>query len=134
MKITFGKAAGFLATAALAATFLVPAPAEAAGKVEGTITFEGTPPKRKKLRMDADPQCAKQHSETVRSEEVIVDENGGLANVFIYVKTGLEGQEFEAPTEPATINQKGCLYEPHVQGAQIGQPVRFLNSDKTLHN
>jgi plastocyanin len=134
VKTTFGKAAGFLAMAALAATFLVPAPAEAVGKVEGKVTFEGTPPKRKKLRMDADPQCARQHSETVRSEEVIVDENGGLANVFIYVKSGLGEQAFDAPTEPATINQKGCLYEPHVQGAQIGQPVRFLNSDKTLHN
>ena len=130
---TFGKATGFL-TAALAAALLVPAPAEAAGKVEGKVTFDGTAPKRKKLRMDADPQCAKQHDGPVLAEELIVDENGGVANVFLFVKSGLDGKNFDAPTEPATVDQKGCLYEPHVAGVMIGQPVRFLNSDKTLHN
>ena len=134
VKITFGKTLAIFSLVALVGTWAFPQASSAAGTVSGKVTFEGDAPKRKKLRMDADPQCAKQHSAPVLSEEVIVDQNGGLANVFIYVKTGLEGQTFDAPTEPVEIDQKGCLYHPHVAGAMIGQPVRFLNSDKTLHN
>ena len=134
MKTTFGKAFGIFSLAALAGILILPQPATAAGKVEGKVTLEGDAPKRKKLRMDADPQCAKQHSGPVLSEEVIVDDKGGLANVFVFVKTGLEGQKFDSPTEAVEINQQGCLYHPHVTGVMVGQPVRFLNNDKTLHN
>jgi plastocyanin len=134
VKTTFGKALGIFSVAAIAGALALPQAVLAAGKVEGKVTLEGDAPKRKKLRMDADPQCAKQHNAAVLSEEVIVDENGGLSNVFVFVKSGLEGQKFEAPTEAAIIDQKGCLYQPHVTGVMVGQPVRFLNSDKTLHN
>ena len=134
MKTTFGKTFGIFSLAALASALVLPQAALAAGKVEGKVTLDGEAPKRKKLRMDADPQCAKQHTAPVLSEEVITDGNGGLANVFVFVKSGLEGQKFESPTEPVEINQQGCLYTPHVTGVMVGQPVRFLNSDKTLHN
>jgi plastocyanin len=134
VKTTFGKALGIFSVAALAGLLMLPQASSAAGKVEGKVTLDGDAPKRKKLRMDADPQCAKQHNAPVLSEEVIVDDNGGLSNVFVFVKTGLEGQKFEAPAEAVEINQVGCLYQPHVTGVMVGQPVRFLNSDKTLHN
>jgi len=32
------------------------------------------------------------------------------------------------------LDQRGCKYMPHVFGAQVGQPVRIINSDGTLHN
>ena len=32
------------------------------------------------------------------------------------------------------MDQKSCLYKPHVVGARVGQQVVFLNSDPVLHN
>ena len=120
------------ALAILAAAVAMPTLASAEGKVSGKVSFEGTAPKRKKLRMDADPVCAGSHDEPVLSEEVVVGEGGGLENVFVYVKE-VQG-DFPAPSEPAVLDQKGCHYSPHVVGLQVGQPLQILNSDKTLHN
>ena len=32
------------------------------------------------------------------------------------------------------MDQKKCIYHPHLIGAQVGQKVVFLNSDSILHN
>ena len=84
--------------------------------------------------MSADPVCAGLHSEPVYQETVVANSNGTLKNVFVYVKEGLEGKTFPVPTEPAVIDQKGCHYDPHVFGIQVGQPLQIVNSDSTLHN
>ncbi|MDO8665564.1 MAG: carboxypeptidase regulatory-like domain-containing protein, partial [Gemmatimonadales bacterium] len=39
------------------------------------------------------------------------------------------------PTPAAVeINQDGCVYLPHVFGAQVGQTITIRNSDGLLHN
>ena len=60
--------------------------------------------------------------------------NGGLENVFVYVKDGLGDLKFPVPTTPVVLNQQGCTYLPRVFGIQAGQPLEILNSDETLHN
>jgi plastocyanin len=66
--------------------------------------------------------------------ETFVTENGGLGNVLVYVKDGLGGYYFEPPSQPVRLDQKGCRYEPHVFGVQVGQNIEFVNSDATAHN
>ncbi len=100
----------------------------------GKVIFEGPKPKRKVIRMMADPRCAAQHSKRVRSERVIVNKNGTLRNVVVYLKSGFQGEPFETPAQPVILDQVGCIYKPHVFAAQAGQPVRVRNSDPTLHN
>jgi plastocyanin len=117
---------------AFAATLLAPAIAGAQGKVSGKATFSGTPPAAAKLKMDADPVCAAAHPGGATAEDLVVGDGGGLQNVFVYVKE-VPGN-FPAKAEPAVIDQKGCLYTPRVVGLQTGQPLKFLNSDPTLHN
>jgi plastocyanin len=52
----------------------------------------------------------------------------------VWVKAGLEGKQLPAPSAPATLDQKGCRYEPHVVGVMVGQELLIRNSDDLLHN
>jgi len=123
-------------TALVAAMFLsgLNAPvAEAGGSVTGTISFDGTAPNRRAVKMAADPKCEAANPDG-RLGEVFVVNDGKLQNVFVYVKEGLGDQKFDTPKEPATMDQNGCMYVPHVIGAQVGQTIEIRNSDATLHN
>lgn len=103
-----------------------------AGDLSGKISYTGTPPKAKMLETKSDPVCLKAHG-AVPAEEIVVGD-GGLQNVFIYVKGGLEGQTFEAPKTPVDLDQVGCRYKPHVLGVMTQQKIEIVNSDDTLHN
>lgn len=105
-----------------------------AGTVTGKIVFTGKAPPRKKVDMDEDPQCAKLHKGPVYDETVEVGRHGGLANAFVYIKTGLEGKTFEAPSKPVVIDQRGCWFVPRVIGMQTGQSLEAINSDPVTHN
>ncbi len=104
-----------------------------AATVTGKVTFEGTVPKEPPINMSAEPDCLKQHSGPVYPNVVEV-KDGKLANVFIWVKSGLEGKNFEPPTEPAKLEQKGCVYLPHVVALQTNQPFEVTNDDPFTHN
>ncbi len=108
-----------------------------AGDIQGKISFDGKAPKMKSLRMDADPVCVANNTVVPRREWLILDENNGIKNVLVFVKESsnksLEG-EFNAPENPAVIDQNGCVYVPHVLGVMVGQKLDILNSDGTLHN
>jgi plastocyanin len=38
------------------------------------------------------------------------------------------------PEAPVVIDQRGCLYQPHVVGVRAGQPLEIRNSDPATHN
>jgi hypothetical protein len=103
------------------------------GVVMGKISYEGEPPARTPVRMAADPNCTPSEAQAL-SETTIVGADGGLQNVFVYVKDGLGNRIYETPTAPIVLDQRGCRYEPHVFGVFVGQPVEIRNSDPTLHN
>jgi plastocyanin len=105
-----------------------------AGDVAGKVSFEGTAPKAARLMMNADPVCMKQHKESVFGQDVLVNKNGTLKNVLVYVKEGLGNKKFESPSQQVVFDQKGCVYHPHVLGIQTGQTLEVVNSDPTLHN
>ncbi|MEO6214054.1 MAG: carboxypeptidase regulatory-like domain-containing protein [Vicinamibacterales bacterium] len=104
-----------------------------AGHVSGRVMFEGTPPANAPVKISADATCMQANANGLNFENVVVT-NGGLDNVFVYVKDGLGNYYFDTPTEPVKIDQQGCRYVPHVVGARVGQPLEFSNSDDTLHN
>jgi plastocyanin len=103
------------------------------GTITGTVLFQGTPPAMGTLPVGAEPVCAAQHAGPVPAGDVLVHD-GRVQNVFVYVKDGLAGRVFAIPKEPVTIDQKGCVYVPHVAGARVGQSITFVNSDPLLHN
>jgi len=105
-----------------------------AGTLTGTIKFTGRKSARKPLDMSNDPACVEAHHGKPYDESEVVNPNGTLANVFVYVKTGLEGKQFPIPATPATIDQKGCWFNPRVIGIQVGQTLSVVNSDPVTHN
>ena len=108
-----------------------------AGDVQGKIIFEGKAPKMKSLRMDADPVCVANNEIQPRREWLILDENNSVKNVLVFIKESKSGSLAENNDEPkdiAVIDQKGCVYVPHVLGLMVGQQLDILNSDGTLHN
>jgi hypothetical protein len=104
------------------------------GSVTGKVNFEGQPQKLRPISMDADSVCAAKHSTPVYPEVVVVNSNGTLRNVFVYVKSGLDGKAFAVPDQPIVLDQNGCLYKPHVVGIQARQNLKVVSSDKTTHN
>lgn len=104
-----------------------------AGDLVGTVTFNGTAPKSQSIPMDSDPVCSAAHKESVMAESFIVDEQGHLSNVFVYLKNAPKTPVTDK-TSAAVLDQNGCVYYPHVLGLQVGQELKILNSDPTMHN
>jgi plastocyanin len=133
MRRTAGRlclTAGLIAAAAVS-----PGVAYAASTITGTITFDGKPPNLKPLAMDADPACAKKHSKPAPNEMLVLGSGNTMGNILVWVSKGLpSGKTWPAPKNPATLDQKGCQYVPHVQGIMVGQAYKILNSDGILHN
>ena len=109
-----------------------------AGDIQGKIIFDGKAPKMKPLRMDADPVCVANNEVAPRKEWLILGENNGIKNVLVFVKESPSGGSLEGDLnlieKNAVIDQKGCVYVPHVLGVMVGQKLDILNSDGTLHN
>jgi plastocyanin len=104
-----------------------------ASKVSGRVTIDGAVPENAPIKMGGDPACERAHKGGTASE-TYVSENGGLGNVFVYVKDGLGKYYFDVPEEPVKLDQEGCMYKPHVFGVRVGQNIEFINSDTTAHN
>jgi hypothetical protein len=108
---------------------------ENGGTVTGKVSFEGTAPAMRELDMSAVPACAIAHKTPVNSEEVLVNKNKTLKNVFVYVKAGLPaGKGWAVPGAAVELDQQGCLYSPHVIGAMAGQQIDIKNGDPVNHN
>ena len=117
----------------------IPAPATtpttsttAVANISGVISFEGTPPKGKKLNLPSG--CSENAKGNTYSNEVLV-KNGKLQNVLVRITKGLEGKTFnDLPSEPVELDQRGCQYSPRIIATRVGQKVVFINSDKLFHN
>ncbi len=122
------------ATAAVTAPVYFKVDPATAGVLKGTIRFQGRKPARKAIDKSGDPACVEAHHGKAYDESLVVNANGTLANVFIYVKRGLEGKKFEVPAAPVTIDQRGCWFRPRIIGIQTGQILQVTNSDPVTHN
>ena len=103
-----------------------------AGTLSGHVKYDGKAPRSKKLRMDADPVCGSSHSSPVYAESFKMAADGSMEEALVYLrKVDYSGG---VPNTPAVLDQKGCIYVPHVLGMVAGQELLIKNSDATLHN
>jgi plastocyanin len=111
-----------------------PVDAATAGSVRGTIRLEGASPKMKSINMAAVPNCAKQHATPAMTDSVVTADNGALQNVIVYLKGDFSQYSFDSAKSPVIIDQKGCVYNPHVLALMTGQQLEVTNSDQATHN
>ena len=104
------------------------------GTITGKVAFDGAKPAMRSIDMSAVPVCTRAHPTPQKSEEVLVNDNNTLKNVFVWVKAGLPDKTWQAPTTAVALDQHGCMYTPHVIGVMTGQNIDIKNSDPTNHN
>jgi hypothetical protein len=133
LLVVVGLGAG-LAALALAAWTHPPA-TQGGATLTGKVKFTGTKPAMAKIDMSEEPKCKAKYQAPPTDETVVVNANGTLANVFVYVKSGLPAS-YTAPASagPVTLDQDGCRYHPHALGILVGQKLAIKNSDGILHN
>lgn len=103
-----------------------------ASGISGKIILKGTPPAERDLPLT--PDCGKLHTAVAKTRLYLVGKDGALADVFVYIKEGLNGKTFATPSEPVVLDQVGCEYTPYVVGLQTGQKLLVRNSDPLMHN
>ena len=104
--------------------------------ISGTVTFNGDAPEMAVLDMAADPVCDEKNQENPRRRQVLVlGEGQTIANVMVQIKgASLPDLDHDTPDAVVEFDQGGCQYAPHVFGLRVGQTLKILNPDGTLHN
>src|ERR1043166_8912501 len=71
--------------------------AAAGATITGSVKFTGTKPVMAKIDMSDEPVCKAKYQAPPTKEDVVVNTNGTLANVFVYVKAGLPAGDTAPP-------------------------------------
>lgn len=68
-------------------------------------------------------------------ERVVLGEQNGVANVFVYLpKAPKGGKPLAPPADPFFFDQKNCRFFPHAVVIPVGQTVKVLSDDPIAHN
>lgn len=102
-------------------------------KITGKVTLMGTPPPEILIDMASDDRCARLQKKPPTTRHYVLGKEGGLANVFVYIKEGLGGKRFPISTNIAMMGPSNCFFEPYVSGVQVNQKMSFRNADDTIH-
>ena len=104
------------------------------GSVRGVVLFEGEKPTQHRITFSGAAICSTVHDGPVYKQHILVND-GKLQNVFLHIRKGHEALILPpAPTGEVEIDQKGCIYTPHITAIRLGQKLTFINSDELLHN
>ena len=124
----------------LATEFYAPAIVRAAedkwGDLVGRFSYDGKPPERKKLTVDKDVECCGKFD--IRDESLMAGEDGGLQNVYVYVrskKVEICPELEESVEERLTLDNRDCIFQPHCMTIWYKkQEFYIVNSDPVAQN
>ena len=102
------------------------------GTIEGKVTYVGIPPKMKPIDMSKEPTCAKMYNPPQLTQNVVTGPGNALQYVVVYISAGETSHP--APSETVRLDQKGCMYVPHVLPLQAGQVMQIYTDDPFAHN
>lgn len=105
------------------------------GDLTGRFIYDGAVPTPAKINVTKDAAiCGKT---PLVDESLVVGEEGGVANVIIYVRTRKVKvhPDYDAmKDEKPLLDNIGCRFEPHILPIWLGQTLELHNSDPVPHN
>ena len=105
------------------------------GTLKGRVLFSGSFTQENLYGAGAAIKDAEVCAAEPIPDEAIVVNDGGLANVFIYLERAPRGAEVPEPgEEPLQFDNLKCRFVPHALLMQTGQTIRVTNSDAVAHN
>lgn len=102
------------------------------GTITGTIKYAGQEIQKKKLKVTIDKYICGDYKE---DESFILSTDKGIRNAVVSLLLGPGGNGV-ASSQPVEVemNQKNCVLVPHLLVVPVGGTVKFLTSDRLLHN
>jgi hypothetical protein len=101
------------------------------GDLTGKFIYDGDAPERKKLTVDADKECCDKFD--IRDESLMVSDTGGLANVYVYVRTkdvSICPELGKEIPEKVVLDNRDCIFMPHCMWIWYPQQIfETINSD-----
>jgi plastocyanin len=101
------------------------------GTISGTVTLEGVAPPADTYTPFKDTEICGTGERT--AENMILGPDQGIKNVVVSI-TNLPEPIALDRSVTGMMDQKGCIFTPHVVQVAAGAPMTFLNNDHLLHN
>ena len=101
------------------------------------FVLDGKAPERAKVNKDArDAFCA---ALDILSETMLIGEGGEIQNMAMILNTrktkaDIPAEMLKAPEKEIVLDNKGCVFTPHIIAARPGQTILVTNSDQAGHN
>jgi hypothetical protein len=135
-QFLIGSVAGAVAAHGLGSAILKAAESDKWGDLVGRLVYDGQAPERKKLKVDKDVDCCGKFD--IRDESLMVAADGGLANVYLYVrsrKVEICPELAELAPKRVTLDNRDCIFQPHCMAIWVGQQeYHIVNSDPVAQN
>jgi hypothetical protein len=106
------------------------------GDLVGRFVYQGVAPERKKLKVDKDLECCGKCD--IRDESLMVGPDGGLGNVYVYVRnSNLEicPELADSVEKGVMLDNRDCIFIPHCMAVWLErQELSIVNSDPVAQN
>lgn len=106
-------------------------PLTGSGTLTGVATLAGVPPERVSVIPNKDTEVCGAVARF--SDDLLLGPNQEIKNVVVSI-TNLPGPVPLNTAVEAMMDQKGCVFTPHLVQVAVGAPMTFLNNDRILHN
>lgn len=127
---------GALALAAMNGSSV--AKAQEWGSIKGRILVDGTPKQPAPLVVNKDPFCI---AAKPVNDSLVLGKNNELANAVVYLRVATGAPKVTvhpnfaaALAKPVLLDNKGCMFLPHITVVRKDQTLEVTNSDPVGHN
>ncbi len=100
---------------------------------KGRVVVKGTAAAPKPTVPNKDAFCIALGE--IPDDSLVISDDGGLANVFVWLRKLPAGAEVPpVPEEAAVLDNAKCSFKPHSFVLRVGQKMLVKNADPTAHN